>query len=339
MKISKLAGVLEQAFKNDVKVLTVGEPGIGKTAAVHQAATKLGYDVVDFSSPIEDPTTIRGYPIKTETGPARHLLFEKLYKLINATRPTVAFFDDLGMAGEATLKAVLQLIQFKYLDGQRLPDYVVITAATNDVDRASGVANFLEPLKTRFHAVIPVETSAEDVIDYGARKNWEPEVLAYLQCFPEAVLERQEKDVRSVRVQHASPRGWENVSTLLRAGITQPEAIEGAVGVGRGREFYNFRRLQRRLPNLTDIFNQPDKAPLPDDPSVSYMLSSLIVRQVTEQNIANALRYLRRVGEAYITFAVRLLIRKNDKVVDWPAFQAWITTEGQSIMEILKKLE
>src|SRR5262245_18470052 len=98
MKISKYGALLDIAFKEKLRTLSVGAPGVGKTQAAMEAAKRLDMDFIGLCSALEDPSSIRGSPSRGADGEATHCLFDGIAKAFKAKDPTVLFFDDLGMA-------------------------------------------------------------------------------------------------------------------------------------------------------------------------------------------------------------------------------------------------
>ena len=64
MKIQETTLLLNKAIKNNLKILLVGIPGIGKTAIIRQIAQSLNMKVITFIGSMKDPTDINGMPLR-----------------------------------------------------------------------------------------------------------------------------------------------------------------------------------------------------------------------------------------------------------------------------------
>src|SRR5262245_56109774 len=206
MKVARMVDFYRTCLKNKRRVLFVGKSGIGKTVGMTDACLAEGYAAIVLCSAIEDPSTIRGYPSRGENGRASHCLFDGIGLAMEAKIPTCLIFDDLGQATEATAKSIMRFVQFGEIDGRKLPECVVIGAATNDVGHGAGVQGLIEPLKQRFHTIVNVETSVDDVLTYGIANGWHPGTLAFLRNCPEALHDW--KPSKDMHHDGACPRGW-----------------------------------------------------------------------------------------------------------------------------------
>jgi len=306
MKISEYRNLMELALPKRRRVLAVGKPGVGKSYTAAEAARELGMDLIVMCLPLDDPSTIRGYPRPPSPGSggdAEHCLFDGMAKAFRATRPTLLFLDDIGQASESTLKAVMRIVQFGELDGKKLPECVSIGGATNDVGHGAGVYGMIEPLKSRFHTIVTVETDLDDVIGYGLARGWPAWLCAYLRNSPDALIDW--KPSKSMAIDGACPRGWEYAAEWFNLGIEDPEVIAGCVGRGRASACLAFKELQADLPDLDQILIDPDSAPVPENPSARFLVAMGLACKLSAGNFGNALRYLNKLPAMFRAFGIR----------------------------------
>jgi hypothetical protein len=303
MRIGEFETFLEKALPLRKRILAVGKPGVGKTYAYLAAAKRLGWDTILMCSALEDPSTVRGYPSRGSNGMAEHCLFDGTARAFAATKPTLWLWDDLGMSSEATMRSIVRLFQFGEIDQRRLPDCVHLAAASNDVGHGPGVYGMIEPLKTRFHTILNVETNVDDVVQWGLSKAWPSDLCAYLRNSPAAVHDW--KPSKSMAVDGASPRGWESVADWIRVGIDNREVLGGAVGPGRALEYLAFRQIINELPDLDGVLLDPDGAPVPENPSARFLICCGLSARMNGRNFGQCLRYLARLPQMMRAFSIR----------------------------------
>lgn len=346
MRIHEYGQLLERALPKGKRILAKGKPGVGKTQVARQAAARLGMDFICICAPLQSPVKIGGYPRppKEEGGDASHCLFDGIAAAFRATKPTFLFWDDLGMAGGETLKALVEMVQFGKIDGRLLPDCVVQGGATNDVGHGADVQGMIEPLKTRWHTIIEIETNVDDVVGYGLANGWPSDLCAFLRNAPDSLHDW--KPSKSISIDGACPRGWEYVAGWINDGIDDSEVIAGCVGKGRATQYLAFRELINELPDVDACLLDPGRAPVPENPSAQWLVSMALASKMTAGNFGQALKYLNRLPAMFRAFSIRDAFRseatrKADKTLPkgWSAlsssrdFTAWaVSSDGKDVM-------
>lgn len=349
MRIGEFIPFMEKAIKAKKRVMRVGKPGCGKTFGTMQAAEHVSHDYIGICSALEDPSTIRGYPSRGVDGRATHCLFDGIARAFDAKTPTVLDFDDLGMASEATARSIMRLFQFGEIDGRKLPDHVLLTAATNDVAQGCGVYGMIEPLKDRFHTIVQVETNLDDVMAYAMSRDWPSDLMAYLRNSPDALHDWVPE--KSMKRGGATPRGWDYVAEWVRDGFaddpnTASEVLGGAVGKGRAASYLSFRELCNELPDVDQCIMDPEGSPVPENKSAQWLISMALATKMTAGNFGQAVKYLNRLPAMFRAFSIRdafrgeVQRRKDGKLpAGWKAlatsrdFTAWATSsDGKDVM-------
>ncbi len=344
MRHSEFSALLDRALPKHRRLMVVGPPGVGKTFAFLQFCQRSSWQFIGICSPLEDPSTIRGYPSRGTNGEATHCLFDGIAKAFKATEPTVLLFDDLGMASESTLRSIVRLFQFGEIDNRRLPDCVVLAAATNDVGHGAGVYGMIEPLKSRFHSIVRIDTHVDDVVGYGLAKGWPSDLCAFLRNTPDALHDW--KPEKTMTVGGSCPRGWEYAAEWVQDGVTDPEVIAGCVGKGRASQYLAFRELINELTDIDGVLMDPDNAPIPDNPSARFLVSTCLAARMTAGNFGRAVTYLNRLPAMFRAYSIRdafraEAFRRREKTLpkDWKAlsssrdFTAWaVSDDGKEVM-------
>lgn len=312
MRIGEYMTLLERALPKGRRILAVGKPGVGKSFTHRQVCRRLGWNYIPICSPLQSPVKIGGYPRppSEEGADATHCLFDGIARAFRATVPTYLVFDDLGMAGGETLKAIVDLIQFGRIDGRTLPDCVVIGGATNDVGHGADVQGLIEPLKTRWHTIVNIDTHVDDAVNYGLANDWPADLLAFLRNTPDALHDW--KPSKSMSVDGACPRGWEYVAGWIGDGIDDSEVIAGCVGKGRATQYLAFRELMNDLPDVDQVLMDPDRAPVPENPSAQWLVSMALAAKMTAGNFGQARKYLNRLPAMFRAFSIRDAFRAEE---------------------------
>lgn len=139
-------GLLKSYMGNDLNILISGPAGTGKTTMLKAAAEELGLKMKYYETPTLDPfTDLVGIPVpnkKTET--------IKYFRPHDIDSAEVLFFDEINRADPRVLNAVFEIIQFKTINGEPLPNLRVVVAAMNPNDGDYTVDQLDVALQDRF---------------------------------------------------------------------------------------------------------------------------------------------------------------------------------------------
>lgn len=328
---SQLALFLRRLLPEKLAPLLVGPPGIGKTDIVRQVAAELGYRCICSHPATSDPTDYRGLPIVVD-GKAEFSRFGQLRALIDADEPTVWFIDDLGQAPTSVQAALMQLI---HPDGRRLNEVrlspeVRIVAATNRPKDGAGVRGLLTPVLSRFHSILSIVPDLDSWCQWAFTAGVDPLIPGFL------LYTRNEGSIRPAEegslfyTPHPPmemrafpcPRTWAHAGQILKAmpadasdGELMP-LLAGAIGHAATAAFLSFRATHRDLPDLADIVAEPDAAPLPSDPAITYLTLTAICRQLDRGTAEPFVKYVRRLPREMT--ALFLTVLPDDKKVYAP---------------------
>ncbi|MES2923143.1 MAG: ATP-binding protein [Verrucomicrobiota bacterium] len=322
MKPSELKKNLSVAFSSQLKFLIKGQPGIGKTDIVHEAARDSGSDVVLMHPAVSDPVDFKGLPAIVNNL-AEFLPYGQLRKLVEASKPTVCFIDDIGQAPHAVQAALMQLIQAREIDGQKISDLVTFCGATNDSSHMAGVTSILEPVKSRWHSIVTLEADQIEWVRWAKKANLREEILAFVMFRGMDVL-CNFKPTRDL-TNSPSPRTVTNAARLFGAGLYSREALAGAAGEGWASEFLGFLQVYRTMPDPDDCLKNPKTAPVPsrEDASTLYALAVAISLRTTKANFANAAEYLKRLPKEHEVFAIRDALNRESDLQNTGTFTQW----------------
>ena len=329
MRPKTLANLLTHSFRNGRRVLVKGKPGIGKSDIVAQACNDIGADCLLSHPAISDPTDYKGMPALMADGKAAFVPFGDLNALIEATKPTVAFLDDIGQAAPAVQAALMQLVLARRVNGHAISDKVVFCGATNDTAHQAGVSGMIEPLKSRWDTIVELEVSLDDWSSWALDNKLAPELIAFLRFRPNLLSDF--KPTRELR-NSPSPRGWASIAKWLGDGINDIEVFSGAVGEGAATEFFGFLDMFSHLPSLDGILLDPDNSMVPENPGALFAVAAGLARKATPANFERVTRYTARMPKEFDVVCVRDALRLDKKVANCSAFTAWTVQNSEVLL-------
>ncbi|MEK7898058.1 ATP-binding protein [Burkholderia contaminans] len=339
MKLSpaRLTKLLAAYIPKRFPVLVSGRPGIGKSDIVEAAAKAAEHDLLISHPVVEDPTDSKGLPFPSSDGThARFLPFGDLERALSATRPLVWFFDDLGQASPAVQAAKMQLLLARRIGEHQLPDCVTFVAATNRRGDNAAVNGILDPLISRFAAVVELEATVDDWTTWAVQQNVPPELIAFLRFRPSLLWEeRSSRDI----VASASPRKWGFLAKTMQAVPVDmlPDAINATVGEAAGTELLSFLAIYRALPSVDAILLNPELGPIPEEPSILYALTAALAHKASDGNFERVLRYADRLVDAGHREFTALLVRDaTARTPELANHHAFIRAQGGEIGKIIR---
>jgi hypothetical protein len=145
-----------QYMENDFNVLLIGVHGTGKTESVMQLARELGLRLKIYSCATLDPyTDLVGVPVPDKDDQGRDLL--RMVRPRDIDEADVVFFDELNRAAPAVQNAVFEIIQFRSINGERLPNLRASWAAMNPDTEEYEVEKLDPALVDRFDAYVELQ--------------------------------------------------------------------------------------------------------------------------------------------------------------------------------------
>lgn len=325
MRPRELKALLAQTIPVGAPVLITGAPGIGKSDIVAQAAVAAGAELILSHPAVADPTDAKGLPWPAPGGDsATFLPFGELAQALQAIKPTVWFLDDLGQAPPAVQASFMQLLLARRVNGHVLPPCVTFIAATNRRTDRAGVSGILEPIKSRFAAIVELEADLQDWSDWAISTDIPVELLAFIRFRPDLLCSFEPSaDLTNSPV----PRTWANAAKLLALNLPaeiEHAALAGAVGAGAATEFLAFRRLTRDMPNLDAILLDPKNAPVPDSPAVLYATTTGLAARANKITFGRITKYIEVLVAAtkgeFAALLLRDCIRRDSELANTTDF-------------------
>jgi hypothetical protein len=322
----QLSELLAAMIPARLPLLVTGAPGVGKSDIISQSAHEAQADLIISHPAVADPTDFKGLPWPVQgADSATFLPFGELSKAINATRSTVWFFDDLGQASPAVQAACMQLFLARRVNGHVLPDCVTFVGATNRRTDRAGVSGILEPVKSRFAAIVELEADTDSWCQWAFNHSVSPTLIAFLRFKPDMLCAfAATADLTNSPV----PRTWGHVAKLEALNLSpiiESAAFAGAVGEGAAIEYIAFRKMARSLTSIDAILLNPDKVKIPSNIDELYATTIGLASRANETNFPRIATYANRLvtevdkGE-FAALLVRDAIRRDEKIQYTDAF-------------------
>jgi hypothetical protein len=333
MTPKNLKKVLVTMVKDRAPILIVGAPGIGKSDIVNQVATETKMDLIIEHPVVSDPTDYKGFPFPNQKdGTAEFLPFGNLQRIITAKKPTIYFLDDLGQAPASVQAACMQLILARQINGKKVSDKVTFIAATNRRSDKAGVSGLLEPVKSRFTAILNLTVDVDNWIEWAIDNDLPMELIAFVQYRPHLLHDfKPTNDL----VNTPSPRTVANVGRLMKMNLPKEmefECFAGAAGEIFAAEFVGFLRIYRTLPDPDLIVQAPDSVSVPTDPATLYAICGALAEKANEKTINNLVKYYDKLPNEFSVLAMLQARQKNPKIQETSAWIKWATNHQDILL-------
>jgi len=145
-------------IKNNLNILFIGKHGVGKSTIVIDAFNRAGLRWKYFSASTMDPwVDFIGVPKEKQSEDGKSSYLELIRpKEFQDDEVEALFFDEFGRCNKKIRNAVMELLQFKSINGKKFKNLRIIWAATNpkDEDATYDVDEIDEAQADRFHVKI-----------------------------------------------------------------------------------------------------------------------------------------------------------------------------------------
>lgn len=222
MKIKKdVASLIPMAgtyLDNGMNILLIGPHGTGKTQSILELAQERNLKMKYYSCSTLDPyTDLVGVPVpQVDEDTGRDYL--KMVRPMEVDEAEIIFFDEFNRADPKTMNAVFEIIQFKSINGEPLPNLKACWAAMNppDDEMKYDVEAVDPALLDRFDVFIEIEPKPS--VDYMAQRMPEKVAKALMLWWTEhEKTTALKKDKDKSRMDYISPRRLEKIGLVWQA--------------------------------------------------------------------------------------------------------------------------
>jgi hypothetical protein len=238
-----------------------GTRGVGKSSVVRQVAAHFGVPLVDLRLTTIEPVDLRG-AIYADDVQSRTVWFPPEFLPTPAQPEGVLFLDELTAADQRLQISAYSLILDRKVGRYALPDGWQVIAAGNAAFHGAVSHDMGTALADRmFH--LHVQTAIDAFLSHAMAMDFAPEVMAYLRVRPDK-LDDTAAQLAGDHLVGASPRGWEDVSHVLKAQLSEAARrvfVQGRIGAANAAEFFGvLRELQAGADVVALLAAQPGPA-------------------------------------------------------------------------------
>ncbi|MCG6204857.1 ATPase [Rhodopseudomonas sp. HC1] len=219
-----------------------GTRGVGKSSVVRQVAEHYKVPLVDLRLTTIEPVDIRG-AIYADENLAKTVWFPPEF-LPSPDQPEgLLFLDELTAADQRLQISAYSLILDRRVGNYVLPDGWLVVAAGNASFHGAISHDMGTALADRmFH--FNVQTAIDAFLSHAMARDFAPEVMAYLKVRPDK-LDDTQAQLAGDHLIGASPRGWEDISNVLKSGLSDSAKrlfVQGRIGAANAAEFFGVLR-------------------------------------------------------------------------------------------------
>jgi hypothetical protein len=301
----EITSTLTTIFKRDTRSIVVflqGPPGIGKTAAVGQAALGVGKKLVTFALPTCESIDLRGLPTVANG-------MTQWASPLPRDGAGVLLLDEVSSAAPDVQVAAHHLVHTEPGSDMSLPaGWHLVLTGNRAVDKTHYRATS-GPLRNRM-VIINAEPDVRQWAEWAMDNNISPVITAFVRWRPELLMAKEIPGEGAF----PSPRSWEAMSNILALGTSmsvEREMILGTIGEGASIEFEAYLRTARDLPAIEAILHEPTKANVPKSPAQLYALATSLA-QYTRERKESAMRYVARMPAEFALLYVTDIRRGGD---------------------------
>lgn len=308
--------ILHIASGLQIPLMIWGQPGVGKSDAIKQAAAIEGALVVDIRLSQYDSVDLRGLPSLDDDTTVWNMPSTIPFVGNDAfpdDKLIYLFFDEINSAMPSVMAVAYQIVLDRACGEHVLKPNVRIMAAGNR-EGDKGVTNKMPlPLADRF-CHVELGVSADALIDYMVRQNAPAELIGFMSF--RKPLASTFDPTKPDKV-FATPRSWMRVAKVFAAPIpdtAKHTAIAGIVGEGPAVEFWQFVEVMSKIVPISRILSDPMTAPLPDELSMAYATAVSVSGAMTVQTVPVLQKYLQRMDAEMMVMAWQLATKRDSQI-------------------------
>jgi hypothetical protein len=351
-----------------------GPPGVGKSATPRGVTQKHHIGFCDNRAPLHDPTDYRGIPTVIGDNavwlpPAElptpnfcmrcQMVLHPRTMEITGTRVEqpdgkvngvickrcgssdivwkgILVLEELSSAPPMTQASCYQLTLDKMIGDYQLPRGWIILATSNRLEDRAVVHRTSTALLNRFIHV-DYEICVDDWVEWALTDGHiDPDIVGFIKWRGKPLLFNFNPE--SSERAFATPRSWEFASKimgLIKSKEILLETLTGCVGNAATMEFFAFLKIQKELPNLTDILSGKSRY-VPDFNRIDLIyaiISALVANADPKQHFDNLIKYSFNLPREFSVLLITMMLSRDRAQLQLaPSFPKWAETQKNVIL-------
>ena len=301
-------------------IIVEGENGCGKTALYYALANDPAFsqhikagaiDCTQLSDgSVWMPTLDNEHGISRELPNERFGLSRDNQKGVNGSKPVLVFLDEIAKAPAYIKNVLAPIIYERRVGNYHMPEGSVVFCATNLA--VEGLGDSIQAhLRNRLVFVKMRKPTAGEWVNWAIDKGVNASVIAFVNSYAQVMdsfldYEKggkhegkdQSKDngyifnPRSMALAYATPRSLVAAGDVLDSGDgvldddTMEAALIGTVGATTAESLSSFVRFGRDICSLDRVLQDPETAPLSDNPTAQLVQVFQFVSRVDNRDDA-----------------------------------------------------
>lgn len=264
-----------QAVKNGMRVIPVclcGNPGIGKSQIVQQAAKEAGAELFEVRVALAvDSSDFTGLPVIDRATDSKGRLFDARTtysrpdilpfmpkdengQYISDDKLRVIFFDEVNRGADPSItNAIFQLLTEYKLGTHKLYPNTAIVLAINP-ENTGYMVNEMCPALVNRQAFLYIKPDLAQWIAYANANNIDPNITSFVGTFPKFFSESGVSEEEGADKRFPTPRAWFNVNNTLESmqfdwrdpsdSVLAAKVLSGIIGFQAATAFVNYCKTQ-----------------------------------------------------------------------------------------------
>ena len=317
------------------------EPGCGKTSLLSMLEDNMGdkYDYIYVDCPVKDMQDI-AMTIPNHETRTLETYVGSLFKL-DSPKPKVILLDEFMKAPKLLQVIFTRLMLERFVGDTPLPDGSIVFGTSNN--QSDGVGDtMLAHASNRVCLLQMQKPQVEDWLVWASENAISPLIRAWVHMFPRALnsyLDDEQKDNPYIfqpskpQLSFVTPRSLAKASVIVEnrdilGELPTMSALSGTIGYSASADMSAFLSLEKSLPDINEILEQPDTIKVPDEISAQLMVMFQALDHLkTQDQLTNFMTFIKRIKSSeiqaiFFTMLVRnkqtrILGRGNAEIAKW----------------------
>ena len=264
---------------------------------------------------------------------------------VHTGKPVIVMLDEITKASEPVKNMLLPVMLERRLGAVKFhPDSIVFSTGNLTTD---AVGDYMKAhAKNRITMCVVRNPDDDEWCEWGIENDIAPEILAWVNQFPHCLASYTDKSQEEnlyiynpAKQQEAfvSPRSLAKSSPIVKSRKTLGDnttmvALAGTIGEAAARDMAAFFSLADALPTRESIYNTPEKAKLPDDPSARVILLMRELVSFNKKTFDAVMTYMERFPKELQALYLTQLQKSDqnrDVVARHERFNKWVHENHQ----------